>query len=340
MKIDVQNFSIMKEKIKPSVQSKTQEEKKSRIPWLFKLEVKDLVKPITIRRVRILQVGILLAVLSFGGYYVWENFLRAPSGTELVNEMVEAAGGMEAWNGLKSGQFTRTRKLYSEAGELLNEKPETFYFRNTKDGTKLMVKSVDKDGNTIKVGQDQDGYWATNADMPADPKKTSSDLGMMCDSKFCNPDCASQMAFYRFSMPFKLKDYGVRPDVNSVSAFARMDWNPLENIEMEVEPLVLDVSYQPNVGKDKWRFIVDPNSKLIHKVEYYNKSDFGTYRPEEIYWSDHKTVNGITFSHKWTRFWGNGKVMDEVIFSDVDFETELDEDFFNRPAELNWMSVK
>jgi hypothetical protein len=29
-----------------------------------------------------------------------------------------------------------------------------------------------------------------------------------------------------------------------------------------------------------------------------------------------------------------------VIFSDVDFENELTEDFFNRPADLNWLSKK
>ena len=330
----------MKEQLKPSVQSKTQDKKRSRIPWSFNLEVKDLVRPITIRRIRILQFGLLFLVVALGSYYVWDNFLRTPTGTELVSEMVEAAGGMEAWQNLQSGQFTRTKTLFSEAGEKLSQKSETYYFQKSQEGLKLMVESADKDGNRVLVGQDQDGFWATKADLPADPKRTSGDLGMMCDSKWCNPDCASQMAFYRFSMPFKLQDDGVRPDVNSISAFARLDWDPTEKLDMEEEPLVLDVAYRPTVGRDKWRFIVDPSTKLIQKVEYYNKSDFGTYRPEEIYWSDHRTVGGITFSHKWTRYWGNGQVMDEVIFSDVDFETELAEDFFDRPNGLSWTSLK
>jgi len=100
--------------------------------------------------------------------------------------------------------------------------------------------------------------------------------------------------------------------------------------------LVLDVSYKPSVGKDKWRFLVNPETKLIHKMEYYNKSDFGTYRPEEIYWSDHKTVDGITFSHKWTRFWGNGQVMDEYIYSDVSLNNQLNKESFERPEGLDW----
>lgn len=332
-------FHIMKEKLKPSIQTRTKEKIKSKTPWLFNLEIKDLIKPIVIRRIRIMQVGVLLTVLSFAGYYTWENFLRAPTGLELVENMVEAAGGMTAWNNVESGQFTRTRNLFSDAGEQLSQKTETFYFKKTKEGVKLMVKSTDKEGKEVIVGEDKDGFWATKADQPTDPKKTAGDLGMMCDSKFCAPSCASTMAFYKFSMPFKLKDDGVRPDVNNVSAFAALDWNPMENVNIKAEPLVLDVSYKPTVGKDKWRFIVEPETKLIHKIEYYNKSDFGTYRPEEIYWSDHKTVSGITFSHKWTRFWGNGKVMDETTFTNVDFENKLTDDFFDRPADLDWMSL-
>jgi len=99
---------------------------------------------------------------------------------------------------------------------------------------------------------------------------------------------------------------------------------------------VLDVSYIPSVGKDKWRFMVNPETKLIHKVEYYNKSDFGTFRPEEIYWTDHKTVDGITFSHKWVKFWSNGKVMNEYVYSDVSFNNQLDKVFFNRPEGMEW----
>lgn len=330
----------MKEKIKPSVQPKIQkEEKEERIPWYATLEVRDLINPIILRRVRIVQFGFGLLLLAIVGYYVWENFLRAPTGTELVNEMVEAAGGMEAWNNIKSGQFTRNRSFYSESGEQLSHKVETFYFQKTDGGVKLMVRSADKAGNEIWISEDGEGFWATKADKPVDPRETSRDLGMMCDSKFCQPNCTMNMMFYRFSMPFKLTDYGVRPDASDTKAFVILDWDPLEFLRELVEPLVLDVSYMPTVGRDKWRFIVDNESKLIQKVEYYNKSDFGTYRPEEIIWSDHKTVDGITFSHNWKRYWANGQVMDETTFSEVSFNDELPEQFFNRPEGLDWLSL-
>ena len=317
-----------------------QQETKEKIPWSFGLEIKDLTNPITLRRIRLVQFSVLFAALSFAGYYVWENYVRAPSGLELVIEMVDAAGGTAAWNEIKSGQFTRTQKVFDQAGDKLSEQVETFYFRKTDEGLKLMVKALDKNGKEVIISEDKEGFWATKDALPSDPKKESGDLGMMCDSKFCQPSCASKMAFFRFSMPFKLTDYGVKPDVNNVSALGLLDWNPLENIDLDSEPLVLDVSYIPTVGRDKWRFMVNPETKLIHKVEYYNKSDFGTYRPEEIYWSDHKTVDGITFSHKWTRFWGNGKIMDEYTYSDVSLKNHVTEEDFDRPEGFDWVLAK
>ncbi|MFT4566947.1 MAG: hypothetical protein ACJA1A_003789 [Saprospiraceae bacterium] len=330
----------MKETLKKKPQVQEQKKSSEKTPWLFGLEVKDLTSPITIRRIRLVQIGLLALVVGYASYYTWENFLRAPTGLELVDEMVTAAGTMEAWNTIKSGQFTRTQNIYGEDGSPLSKQIETFFFQKTEAGLKLMVKALDKTGKEVIISEDKEGFWATKDAMPSDPKRTSGDLGMMCDSKFCQPSCAAAMAFYRFSMPFKLNDSGVRPDVNNVSALGLLDWNPLENIDIDSDPLVLDVSYTPTVGKDKWRFLVNPETKLIHKMEYYNKSDFGTYRPEEIYWSDHKTVDGITFSHRWTRFWGNGKVMDEYIYSDVSLDNQIDESFFSRPEGLDWASAK
>jgi len=129
-------------------------------------------------------------------------------------------------------------------------------------------------------------------------------------------------------MPFKLKDPGVIPSIASTEInllnLTSMGSSPI------VEPTVLEITYNPEVGRDRWRFYIDTNDQLIHKIEYYNISDKGETRPEEIYWTDHKTESGITFSHRWTRYWPNGKIMDEYVYSDVDFETEISDGFFER----------
>ncbi|WP_291779865.1 hypothetical protein [Cecembia sp.] len=316
-----------------------QKDEKIKIPYLFDLELKDLTDPITIRRIRVFQLVLVLSAVTFTGYIVWQNVFRSPTGVELINEMVDAAGGMVAWNNIQSGQFTRTQKVYDMAGKQLSEQKETFYFRKTDDGIKLMVKAIDNEGTEVIISEDDEGFWATKESSPTDPESISRDLGMMCDSQFCEPNCNMQMAFFRFSMPFKLTDYGVKPSVNNVSTLGLLDWNPLENIDLDSDPILLDISYIPTVGKDKWRFLVNPETKLIHKVEYYNKSDRGTYRPEEIYWTDHRTVDGITFSHKWVKFYSNGKVMNEYVYSDVSFNNQVDEDFFKRPEGMEWSLV-
>ena len=329
----------MKEKIKPSEQQQQSASEKENLPWHDTLELKDLLNPITISRIKILQLGVGLLLLLGGSYYVWDNFLRQPTGLELVGKMVDAAGGMEAWNKVEQGHFTRTQYLYGQNGEALSEIAQTFYFRKTNEGVQLKVESHTKEGHKVQISKDGEGYWALKADLPADPRLTAGDLGMMCDSQFCNPDCAASMAFYRFSMPFKLTDPGVRPDMGSKTDLVIINIDRIkEFFGMDLQPLVLDVGYRPTVGRDRWKFYVHPENNLIYKIEYINKSDRGEDRPEEMFWRDHRLVDGITFSHEWLRYWGNGKVMERYVFSEVDFKTPLEADIFDRPEGYNLLS--
>lgn len=320
----------MNKDIKPSSNpKKSQVDPDKKAPWWFGLHVKDLIEPITIKRIQLFYAFVLTLALSVVGYYAWDNYLREPTGEEFVDNIVEAAGGMDAWNELKHGQFTRTHNLYAEDGDLLRTINETFYFKKAKEGIKLQIKSVGEDNSVVWVGKDNEGYWASRDNEVTDPKATAKEEGMMCDSKFCEPLCASSMAFYRFSMPFKLKDKGIHASLASTD-LSLINFKKLGS--SGEKPTLLDIKYDPEIGRDKWRFYVDPNDQLIHKIEYYNKSDMGDTRPEEIYWTDHKTVDGITFSHRWTRYWPNGKVMDEYIYSDVDFTSEIVDSFFERPT--------
>jgi len=319
----------MNQDVKPKEKLKRKEQlsdKKS--PWWFGLQIQDLIRPITVKRLHLVYFGGFLLLLGAIGSYVYENYYREPTGEEFVDNIVEAAGGMEAWNKIKSGEFTRTHNLYADTGDLLRTTYETFYFKKTNEGVKLQIKAVGVDGSVVWVGQNAEGYWALRDGEVVDPKGTARKEGMMCDSEFCAPLCSSSMAFYRFSMPFKLKDPGVIPSIASTEInllnLTSMGSSPI------VEPTVLEITYNPEVGRDRWRFYIDTNDQLIHKIEYYNISDKGETRPEEIYWTDHKTESGITFSHRWTRYWPNGKIMDEYVYSDVDFETEISDGFFER----------
>jgi hypothetical protein len=143
----------------------------------------------------------------------------------------------------------------------------------------------------------------------------------MCDSEKCSPLCASEMALYRMSFPFKLADYGVKPR-NAGTAVLNGE-----------KALLLDVTFDPKVGKDRWIFYVDPSSKLIRKIEHY-PSLKDNVQPEEIYLSDFKKASNIMLSHSNKYYRSNGKILEEYLISDVKLNSSLASDFFDRTQQM------
>ncbi|HEV8080072.1 MAG TPA: hypothetical protein VGP43_05120 [Chitinophagaceae bacterium] len=293
-----------------------------KLPWKTELNIKDLVNPITVRRIKIFQVlGISLLVLGIG-FFAWWVFTKPPSGERIVKDMITAAGGMEQWKNIQDGNFVRTHHLYDENGKIIKQSEETFFFKNNPDGHQLMIKSKTNEGDNVMVGHDKVGYWATVNDKSIDPVKVAKDLEFMCEGEHCSPVCASEMALYRMSFPFKLADYGVKPR-NAGTAVLNGE-----------KAMLLDVTFDPKVGHDRWVFYVDPSSKLIRKIEHY-PSVKGNVQPEEIYFSDFKKEGNIMLSHSNKYYRSNGKILEEYLISNVKFNSSISTDFFNRPQQLS-----
>ena len=310
-----------------SQQLKTQQDQKRKNPNLllplgFILDLKDTVSPIVIRRIQIVNAIIIVTVLTVGAYLAWDNLFRTPSGEDLVDQMIVAAGGMDTWESVKHGKFTRTHRLFNDQGDQLSEQKQTFYFDKTNDNVKLMIDAQRQGQPMLTLGKDTDGFWAIENELFVDPVAKAEEEGMMCDSKWCTPDCTMNMAFFRFSMPFKLTDNGVLAK--------NIGKKPLGSKGAHV----VDITYEPEVGKDRWVFYANLQNKLIEKMEYHHHNDEGNDLPEEFYWSDHREVGGLMISHKWTRYWSNGKVLEEYTFANFDFESELPDHFDERPSEL------
>ncbi len=147
----------------------------------------------------------------------------------------------------------------------------------------------------------------------------------MCDGDECSPLCASEMALYRMSFPFKLADYGVKPH-NAGTA----------TLNGETVTL-LDVTFDPKVGHDRWVFSVDPSSKLIRKIEHY-PSVKDNVQPEEIFLSDFKKEGNIMLSHSNKYYRSNGKILEEYLISNVKFNSSITADFFNRPQQISLLT--
>ncbi len=114
-------------------QNQSDRNEEVRLPWKSELEVKDLIKPIILRRVKIFQtIGFFLLVMA-AGFFVWWLFIKPPSGELIVKDMVTAAGGMDKWKDIQDGSFVRTHRLYDENGKIIKESEETFFFKNNKN---------------------------------------------------------------------------------------------------------------------------------------------------------------------------------------------------------------
>lgn len=312
-----------KQQLKES-SSKDQTTQEQKIPLSHSLEVKDLVNPITISRRRILQLSVvaLIGIIAAGYYYSY--YVKQPSGKILVNQLIEASGGNETWNTIHTGSFEREHILYAENGDILKQKTEQFYFEKDNGVFKLLTHYSTPEGIDLWMGEDETGHWALRNDLPADPKKSARDLGFMCDSKWCKPDCAMKMTLYRLGMPFHLIGDGVLPNLAGTTSINGSQSN------------ILEVTYRPTVGKDRWMFYADQQTNLINKIEYHHKNDHGHSFPEEMYWSDYRDVSGIKLPHAWTRYWTNGQVLEEYRFKKFTFNEELPEQFASRPLDVDW----
>ncbi len=302
--------------------SNSRGEEKVKLPWEAELEVKDLIKPIKLRRIRLLQTAGIILLLAAVGVFAWWVFLAPPSGERMVKDMITSVGGMEQWKGIQDGSFVRTHRLYDEKGKVIKQSEETFFFKNNPDGRQLMIKSKTNEGNDVIVGRDKEGFWASLNGNEVDPVNLAKDLEFMCDDDGCSPLCASEMALYRMSFPFKLADYGVKP-LNAGTAVLNG-----EKVNL------LDVTFDPKVGHDRWIFFVDPSTKYIRKIEHYSSLK-DNVQPEEIYLSDFKKAGNIMLSHSNKYYRSNGKILEEYLVSDVKFNTALTTDFFNRPQQLS-----
>lgn len=290
--------------------------KRSRVPFDVSWEIQDLVRPIILRRKRLWQLGLVLIALVCVGVAAWYAYVRAPTGDEVLADMIDASGGMDAWWAVKEGKFTRYHYVYDEQENVIDQDKVTFYFQQH-DKYRMLVESEDENGH-IWIGADDQGYWAMKDGRRIHPATAAKDLDMMCESEYCTPLCAAEMAMYRFAMPFKLADPGIIP------VFAG------EETVNGHRTRVLDVTYDEGVGEDRWVVYADAHSNLIRKIEHYASAD-GATPPETVYWSDFRPVNGIQISHARTYYRSNGKKLEEYIIQDVEFNAMLPATLFARP---------
>ncbi len=291
-----------------------------RVPRRVNQEIKDLVDPIVLRRTILWRIGLGLGVLVGLGLLTWYAFMRPPTGKALLAEAVEAAGGLEPWRLVEGGTYTRLHTVYDEDEQPVRVVTERHAFRYGDDGA--IVMETTSDAGHARIGRNNDGYWASLDGEEADPEELAREMDLMCESDQCTPTCSMELSFYRFSMPFKLTDPGVISTHGGTTMLAGRTAS------------LLQVGFEEGVGGDRWTLYIDDETKLIRKIEYYENADEDAVDtpPQEIYWSDHRIVDGLVVSHRQTYYRANGTKLEEYVIKDVDLRTPVPDERFARHA--------
>ena len=288
-----------------------------KVPRRVEHEIRDLVDPIVVRRAWLWRAGLAVGVLLIVGVAVWFAVLRPPSGYALLDTAVDAAGGMEPWRDVSGGTYTRIHTVYDEDEQPVRSIVERHAFDYL--GGKIVMETT-KDGRVARIGRDGTGYWATLDGEEEDPEELAREMDLMCESDECTPTCSMELASYRFSMPFKLTDPGVIPTYGGAAMLAGRSVS------------LLHIRFEEGVGGDRWTLYVDDETKLVRKIDYYENADLENVDtpPQEIYWSDHREVNGLMISHRQTYYRANGTKLEEYVIEDIDLASPVPAERFAR----------
>lgn len=281
-----------------------------KVPLHVEHEIRDLVHPIVLRRAWLRRAALAVVALAVVGAGVW--FVQGPyAGQALLAEAVDAAGGMASWEAVEGGTFTRVHTVFDEDEQPVRVVTERHAF-GLGDGGGIVMQTSAGDA-VARIGRDGTGYWATLNGEPVDPEPLAHEMDMMCESDECTPTCSMELAFYRFSMPFKLTDPGVVP---THGGSAMLAGRPVS---------LLHVGFKEGVGNDRWTLYVDDETKLIRKIDYFENADLDAIDtpPQEIYWSDHRAENGVVLAHRQTYYRANGTKLEEYDIRDVDLASPV-----------------
>ena len=188
---------------------KPESKKDVKIPKQMNAHIRDMIDPIIVRRVTLAKVGVAVLAVLVVGAISWQLLFAPPTGEGLLAEVIEAAGGMQNWNKIEQGTYTRTKTIFDENGQPLEELPSIYSFMKGSE-YRLLIQTTNELG-PIEIGFDGNDYWAMQNGETVDPKQLARKQGYMCKSEKCTPLCSAEMSFYRFSIPFKMTDPGVIP---------------------------------------------------------------------------------------------------------------------------------
>lgn len=223
-----------------------------------------------------------------------------------VSAWIRAAGGMEAWRGVRTLRYTVTTVWYDSTEEVRRMRPRRVEIAKTPRGFMSRIERPEAEGLYVQVFTG-DTAWATLNGHPLPPDHPAAE-----ESEYVGRD-----VYYWIGLPYKLRDPGVSLDVSSSGP----------------EGLEVRVTFGGEVGQHPgdqyfYRFLDgDPTPEEVHYVEQ------GTEGRTRTLWRDFREAGPITYVGTRRYVDDAGRTIRELRIDDVWIDPPLPDSLFRPPPD-------
>ncbi|MBI3077851.1 MAG: hypothetical protein HYY85_12850 [Deltaproteobacteria bacterium] len=190
----------------------------------------------------------------------------------LANRMIEAAGGMAAWDRMQDVSFKLTVIPHNPQGEPAAAAVSVYWLKRPYRGR---METLDENGHLV-LGFDGEKAWGMRNGKPV------TDATTLKRAQFLPLNW-----WYWLGIPFKLKDPGV---VLAHKGTATLQGRQVERLE---------ATFRPGTGatsSDRYLYYVNPQTARVELVEFWLQEGVwpGAGGARHGFWSDYQKVGDIT----------------------------------------------
>ncbi|MCZ6752839.1 MAG: hypothetical protein O7E51_13555 [Acidobacteria bacterium] len=238
---------------------------------------------------------------------------------EIVQQAIDALGGLEGWNALQDVTFREIRIRY-ENGEPGAERRRINYFkRDHQGGDKIRIEEENPNGTRLMVFDGQEAWGQISDRVFSGPGATLGGRGT--GARAGMPlRWQSQATLYFFSLPFKLLDPGVNLTLEGE-----------ESVEGNL-CYVVKVTFGEEVGDHSdhsYTFFIDQQSFRIHKYSFTQWSVEPYTR--DVHLPDWQQVGPVVKHMRQVQYL-DGKLHAERRWEILSVNQGLDDSLFTLPA--------
>ncbi|NIR44571.1 MAG: hypothetical protein GWN99_09780 [Gemmatimonadetes bacterium] len=223
----------------------------------------------------------------------------------LVDNWIEAAGGLDAWRDVESVRYTVTTVWFDSTGTPVRRRPRFVWGK--KHPLRARIERDEPEGHYVQATDGEGDVWATlDGELLSDTTKAVREVLYVTGD-----------VMYWIGLPYKLRDPGVN-----------LRHIPKDSIGYEGVAVTFgeDVGLHPD---DRWFYYFEEGSPFPVEVHYIEE---GYTEPTRTRWSDYREAGPITYVGTRTFYDERGVTRKQLLISDVQINPELPDSLFTPPG--------